>query len=751
MKNPHFRQLKNVLNHSRKRSVHKRMKKFKYITIGGIKQKIFSLVIITIVLMMAVYAAVIMYQAGELTDLERSVSDSQKRSITDISEQTMTAVLTSNLTQSTQMEAYIAGDVFGDAVRVVNVVADYTGKLFADPGAYPAREVSLPDKSKDGEISVQVLTEQGVDISAPEIKNKLGLIGNLSDLMTAVYADANVDSCYVALPDGVMLLVDNHSGTKFDVNGEIVPIPIRERMWYTGAAETGKLHYTDVTTDLFTGEISIMCSLPVYQDGKLVAVIGVDLFLNDVSAAVNSAARSGSYICIVNNNGHILFSPQTEGVFSVSPSGEAKDLKNDENTQLAGFVRDSLEKTTELRLIEVDGEQCYVVGSPIQNVGWAVISVVPKSLADQPAAAMLASFNDIQREATDTFNKGMSNAKMTIIVLIAIVVLFAVTAAVILSKRIVKPLEMITARVRSLGGEDLQFRMEDTYRTGDEIEVLAESFAMLSGKTLDYISTVKQVTAEKERIGTEMSLATRIQENMLPTIYPAFPDRSEFDIFASMTPAKEVGGDFYDFFLVDDDHLCVFIADVSGKGVPAALFMMASMIILANNAQMGKSPAQILNDTNSAICANNREEMFVTVWIGILEISTGKLTAANAGHEYPVIKLPNGKYELFKDKHGFVIGGMDGAKYKDYDIQLEPGSKLFLYTDGVPEATDGNERLFGTDRMLDALNAAPDASPKETLESMRREVDRFVRDAEQFDDLTMVCLEYMGEVPDKKD
>ena len=211
-----------------------------------------------------------------------------------------------------------------------------------------------------------------------------------------------------------------------------------------------------------------------------------------------------------------------------------------------------------------------------------------------------------------------------------------------------------------------------------------------------------------------------------------------------MEPAKEVGGDFYDFFLVDDDHLCVVIADVSGKGVPAALFMMASKIILANNAMLGKSPAQILQDTNAAICSNNREEMFVTVWLGILELSTGKLVAANAGHEYPVVKQPGEDYTLLKDKHGFVIGGMDGVKYAQYEVQLKPGSKLFLYTDGVPEATDSEEKLFGTDRMLAALNALPDADPKAILEGVRKAVDGFVREAEQFDDLTMVCVEYRG-------
>ena len=720
------------------------MRKNKKPVKGSIKQKIFNLVIITIVLIMTSYTAVILYQSGKLTALVRDTNESQKQSITSTSEKTMSGIIDSNLTQTTQMQAYIAGDLFGDAVRVVKVVADYTGKLLAAPDDYPLRDVSLPDMSKDGEISVQVLTEEDVDLSDEVISKELGVIGNLSDLMTAVYADSNVDSCYVALPDGVMLLVDDHSGSKFDENGNIVPIPIRERLWYKGAAETGKLHYTDVTTDLFTGETSIMCSLPVYNDGKLVAVIGADLFLNDVSGAVNNAARSGSFICIVNQDGHVLFSPQTEGVFMVSPEDEATDLRSAENPELGKFVRDSLAEGTELRMIEIDGKMCYVIGAPIQNVGWAVISVVPKSLADQPGEEMLTQFNVIQNGATEDFKKGIINAQITILILLTIVVIIAVTAAIILSKRIVKPLEAITSRVQSLGENDLQFRMEDTYRTHDEIEVLAESFAMLSGKTLEYISTVERVTAEKERIGAELSLATRIQADMLPNIYPAFPDRPEFDIYASMDPAKEVGGDFYDFFLVDDDHLCMVIADVSGKGVPAALFMMAAKIILASNAMMNKSPAEILTDTNASICSNNHEEMFVTVWLGILEISTGKLTAANAGHEYPVLMQPDGVFEYYKDKHGFVIGGMEGIRYKEYEIMLKPGAKLFLYPDGVPEATNAEEELFGAERLLEALNNDRSASPAQVLKNVRSHVDAFVKQAEQFDDLTMLCLEYEG-------
>lgn len=258
------------------------------------------------------------------------------------------------------------------------------------------------------------------------------------------------------------------------------------------------------------------------------------------------------------------------------------------------------------------------------------------------------------------------------------------------------------------------------------------------------VVTQHEKDIKSARIESELNLSRKIQADMLPSDFPAFPERDEFDIYATMNPAKEVGGDFYDFFLIDDDHLCMVMADVSGKGIPAALFMMSSKIILANNAMMGKSPAQILTDTNTAICSNNREEMFITVWLGILEISTGKLTAANAGHGYPAIKHTGGNFELFNDKHGFVIGGIDGIKYKEYELNLEPGSKIFLYTDGVSEATDTEEEMFGTDRMLKTLNSVKDCDLKKTLESVHTAVNNFANGTEQLDDLTMLCFRYKG-------
>ena len=208
-----------------------------------------------------------------------------------------------------------------------------------------------------------------------------------------------------------------------------------------------------------------------------------------------------------------------------------------------------------------------------------------------------------------------------------------------------------------------------------------------------------------------------------------------------MTPAKEVGGDFYDFFLIDEDHLVMVMADVSGKGVPAALFMVIAKTLIKNSAQTGLSPKEVLERVNNQLCENNEAEMFVTVWLGIYEISSGRLLAANAGHEYPVMKRVGKDFELLKDRHGFVLAGMEGSRYKEYELVLAPGDKVFLYTDGVPEATNAANELFGTDRMMEALNQSKDSNCAELLKKVHDCIDEFVGAAPQFDDITMLCLE----------
>ena len=294
---------------------------------------------------------------------------------------------------------------------------------------------------------------------------------------------------------------------------------------------------------------------------------------------------------------------------------------------------------------------------------------------------------------------------------------------------------LVESRMESLS----DFRVE--IHTGDELEELSDSFRYMVSELNEYIRDLSRVTAEKERIGAELDVARHIQASMLPCIFPAFPERHEFDIYASMTPAKEVGGDFYDFFLVDDDHLAMVMADVSGKGVPAALFMMISRTLIKSAAQSGLSPKAVLEKVNNQLCENNDAEMFVTVWLGILEISTGKMKCANAGHEYPAIMRRGDDFQLFKDKHGLVLAGMEGARYREYELELNEGDRLFVYTDGVPEATNADTVLYGTDRMISALNKVRGGTCRDLLEALHRDVDTFVGAADQFDDITMLCIE----------
>ena len=450
----------------------------------------------------------------------------------------------------------------------------------------------------------------------------------------------------------------------------------------------------------------------------------------------NSSGSTFIYVIIPDTTdyAHIKFIFSTidhNSEFSKYDFGYLRDTTNDEYRQKYRALYDG---TAEREMLIRD--KGYI------ETDAHITMIVPLKASDGAVKALLC----VQRQMdvlTNMRNSFMNKILLTLICLVAAVI---VVQSVFLHHTLLHPLKLMSEEATRFSTENTvaETKLKASIRNTDEIGTLAGSIDQMEEQIHAYIENLTKITAEKERISTELSLATKIQADMLPNIFPAFPDRAEFDIYASMTPAKEVGGDFYDFFLVDDDHLCMVMADVSGKGIPAALFMMASKINLANNAMLGKTPAQILTDTNAAICSNNREEMFVTVWLGILELSTGKLTAANAGHEYPVFREANGKFELIKDKHGFVIGGMDGVRYKEYELQMKPGSKLFLYTDGVPEASDAEQTLFGTERMLAALNEDDDTKPEDILKQVHNAVNSFVGDAEQFDDLTMLCVQYIG-------
>ena len=330
----------------------------------------------------------------------------------------------------------------------------------------------------------------------------------------------------------------------------------------------------------------------------------------------------------------------------------------------------------------------------------------------------------------------------------ALMIVAVGVSIVLMRKMATKPLSMLSQATMGFVDGEKGYTKDDVIclpiRSKDEIGDLYREIRTMEGRMVEYLDNLTHITAEKERISAELNIATQIQADMLPRIFPPFPDRHEFDLYATMDPAKEVGGDFYDFFLVDDDHICLVMADVSGKGVPAALFMVIAKTLIKNRAQMGDSPSEILANVNEQLCQGNDAELFVTVWLAVIQLSTGHGVAANAGHEHPVIKRKDGQYELVVYRHSPAVATMDGIRFREHTFELNPGDRLFVYTDGVPEATNSRNELFGTDRMLAALNRDPDADPHDLLRTMSGDIDAFVGGAPQFDDITMLSFQYAG-------
>ena len=379
------------------------------------------------------------------------------------------------------------------------------------------------------------------------------------------------------------------------------------------------------------------------------------------------------------------------------------------------------------------------------SYGWLMTAMTPVLHEDGTMAGYVMA--DISMN--DVMNTRQTFLITLVGLLAAVAAVFLVTFLFILRRMVLHPIDLLTQAT----GDFIQSNEEELaagtatvnvppIRTGAEVELLADSFRKMEEDMISYIREFMKATAEKERIGAELNVATQIQADMLPRIFPAFPERQEFEVYATMNPAKEVGGDFYDFFLVDDDHLAVVIADVSGKGVPAALFMVIAKTLIKNHAQNRETPGEVFTQTNAQLCEGNDAGLFVTAWMGVLEISTGKFVYVNAGHNPPLLKRAGGQYEWLKSRPGFVLAGMEGIRYRENTLELMPGDTLYLYTDGVTEATSSAQELYGEERLQAALNEASELPVSQLLPRIKNCIDTFVGDAEQFDDITMLGLQY---------
>ena len=345
----------------------------------------------------------------------------------------------------------------------------------------------------------------------------------------------------------------------------------------------------------------------------------------------------------------------------------------------------------------------------------------------------------------DFLSSGRLNYLRSIILATVILILLAGGCSVLLLRRhLLKPIWAIGDEAERFAQKNTlpEQPLAETVRSRDELGVLAATIDEMERQTLDYFGEMNRVNAEKERVDSELYLATQIQQHMLPLTFPPFPDRSEFDLFARMDPAREVGGDFYDFYLIDETHLAVIVADVSGKGIPGALFMACTKMLIKNTAQMKLPPDEVFTRANRALCENNTISLFVTAWMGILDLETGKLTYVNAGHNAPLVMTPDGEFTYLRKRTGFVLAGLEDSVYRAEELTLKPGSRLFLYTDGVTEATTAENELYGEERLRDYLNRHSEEKVQPLLNGLRGDIEAFVGDVEQFDDITMLILDY---------
>ena len=415
--------------------------------------------------------------------------------------------------------------------------------------------------------------------------------------------------------------------------------------------------------------------------------------------------------------------------YSEWETGHKRDTTNEEyQIKYRALYEQRAEHETVFRMHTTDGSHPHIT------------TLVPVKNTSGEVTAILCIQRPI-REMEEAFKPYLLFILIGALIMVLVV---SILASAFLRRAIITPVKKVSDEAARFAKESAIKEPLGEISRYDVIRNLSRSVDSMEADMVNYIENLTAATAAREKISAELAIGAMIQKDSLPDVFPAFPDRNEFDIYASMDPARDVGGDFYNFFLIDDDHLALVMADVSGKGIPAALFMMVTNILISDRAQMGGSPAEVLSFVNDNICDHNRADMFVTVWLGILEISSGRLVFANAGHDHPAVCRRDGSFEIMKDKHGFVIGGMKGMHYENCEFRLYKGDKLFLYTDGVPEAANSEGGMFTIERMLDALNEHRTETPQEILDGVSKSVSSFVGDAPQYDDLTMLCLEYTG-------
>ena len=641
-----------------------------------------------------------------------------------------------------------AADKTDDEFWVNEYELDILGGMVADviehPQNYGRVPVYPPAKENTGTNTLQVMAPNGYDNIPPEDMETLERLANLAPIMSSFIGEYTID-IYIALPDGTTLAMDKYSDSKFDENGNPKNYDATTRPWFYEAVKKGSTRFGPAEPSYFHDFDIVLYSTPIYVNDELVAVLEGTLKPDRLQERVGYVLLGETgFNVLISEAGQLVSTSREEGELAMRED-YLEDIRTSVNPDLARIIDNGLSGGSGAEEVEVDGERYYVGYGPLVTVGWTQLSFVSANEVMAPVGQLVeettAASDLMQARFKQVFKK------MLPIILLSMFVIFTLAniAVSLVTRKIVEPINLMTSRIKEISGEDRIFKMEDAYKTGDEIETLARSFAEQSERLNEYMDENLRITAEKERVDAELSMAKQIQETMLPKSKPEFYDRPSYDLFAKAVPAKDVGGDFYDFFKVDDDHLAIVMADVSGKGITAALFMALSKQVIQSMTVLNSGDVtETITMTNTRLLEESLADMFVTVWLGVINLSTGHMSFVDAGHEYPGILREGGSFSLEKDVHSMPVAALKRAKFKLNEMELKPGDTIYLYTDGVTEAHNADGEMFGEERLLDALNEANTLSVDKIDEHVRERISEFVGDAEQFDDITTLCFRYLG-------
>lgn len=636
----------------------------------------------------------------------------------------------------------------GKVKKDVIILSNMMTNIASNPEEYHSRNIFEPSKNDIDKITAQLLfSSEVVDKSSPILRQEIGLTANIQDFLIQINTNSNVIiSSYVASKNGFTIMVDRFAGRKFQ-NSDINPdfYNATSRPWYIQAKKEDKTIFTDIVIDALGGGPCIICATPYYANGQFAGVVGMGTFLDNINEIIlNTKIGDNGFGFVINKQGQIIASPHTTGDL-ITGINNIKDLRQSTNTSLADAVQKIINEKAGLTEANIDGKDYYLAYAPMKNTDWYFVTAMEVDTVIAPAKETHENIINIATEYMDNLSEKTKMTIIGMIISISILLFFITYIGWSLADYLTKPIRQLSKGVQQIAMGNFNGKLN--IHTGDEIESLAISFNAMTTELQTYIKNLEQITAEKERIATELNVATNIQKNMLPCIFPPYPDRKDFDIYAVMYPAKEVGGDFYDFYLLDENHLVITIADVSDKGIPAAMFMVITKTILKNFAMSMTSPddfSAVVQCANRQLCENNEEMMFVTVFMGMLDLKTGKFIYVNAGHTPPMIRhkhKDDSTFEYLPVEKNCVLGINEEAQFKQQEVYLKQGDELFLYTDGVTEAINKEKKLYSIERLYSNLNKINQKSScQDILRDVKLSIDEFAQGMYQSDDITMLAI-----------